>query len=586
MANIRLGSLDFDDIKSSIKNYISTQTEFSDYNFEGSGISALINVLAYNTHYNALAANMIANEMFLDTAAKRTNVVSKAKELGYTPRSKRAADTNLTVTFSDVTNAASIGSLLLPRGTRFTTTIGDNSYTFVLKTPKIIDRSVEQSQYIYRDILTVYEGILVSETKTYNEADPTILISNIDIDTSTLVVEVSENNGVDWVEYVFPSSILTANETSKVYILQEGIDGFEIYFGDGVIGYSPSHNSLIRMTYVVTSGSDGNGASVYSLASSIQYTTGANITVVGTISSGGSNEETIQSIKLNAINQYGTQNRAVVAKDYAALAQQNFTSIKECLAWDGGDNNPPKFGKVVLCVKPMSGDVLLSSQKLAIADFLESKGVANTKVEFVDPEYIDLVVSTSVSYNMNKLEFNPYELIYIVKNAISSFATTNIFKFNSSFRYSNLVKTIDSANHAINSNQTTIKLLKNYIPNLFGPNNIKFSFSNSLKAGSFVSSTFNVSDNIYPVFLKDNGSGKIHIYYSNNGLDVVHGTNIGLIDYNSGEIQVDNLYIQTINGLQLKLIVSPLFLDVRSDKRVILNLSDDNITVEPIQDTE
>lgn len=582
-SQIRIGSLDFDDIKNSIKLYLSAQDEFKDYNFEGSGMAALVNVLAYNSHYDALAANMIANEMFLDSATKRGNVVSRAKELGYVPRSRRAAKSTLNVTFSNVTNAASIESLLIPRGTRFNTSIGDDTYTFTTRTASTISRTVENSQYVYRTLIDVYEGVLVSEKQFYNIVDTTMSISNRDVDTSTLKVEVSENH-VDWTEYMLPSSLLTVTNLSAVYLIQESIDGFEIYFGDGSIGYTPADNSIVRMTYVVTSGVDGNGAVNFSLGSSISGTTGATVNITSTQSAGGESTETIESIKFNAVNQYGTQNRAVVASDYSALTLQNFSSVKDCLAWDGSDNVPPKFGKVILCAQPTTGDVLTTTQQSSISSFLEGKGVANTKVDFTSPEYVDLIVESTVRYNPNSLSIGTYELEYIVKNKINDYAKATINRFSSKLRYSTLVKTIDEANYAIVGNLTSVKLLKTITPNLFNKNNIRYSYSNAVSPFSFNSSVFYVSDSSDRMYLRDTGVGVIEIVYDQNGTTITYQNNVGSIDYNTGIVQINNLELIQLEGLKLKLMVTPVSQDLLSAKNIILNLSIENIEIAILSD--
>lgn len=579
----RIGKLDFNDIKDSIKNHLSQQTEFLDYNFEGSGISQLINVLAYNAHYDALTANFLANEMFLDTATKRSSVVSRAKELGYVPRSRRAPKTTLTVTLKGITNENVVESVILPIGTRFSASVDDSTYTFTTITPHVLNKQIELGSIIYRGLVDVYEGMVIQNTVTYNSVDNTITIPNVDIDTSTLKVELFIKG--EWVEFSQPHNFLTVGSSSTVYMLQEGFEGYEIYFGDGVLGVKPEHNTQVRMTYIVTSGPGANGAKSFSLVSNVSgMHSGTVVTVTASAqASGGEFEESLESIRLNAKNTFGSQNRAVTSYDYAALAMQNFSAVKDVLAWDGSDNVPPKFGKVVLCVQPAVGDVLSVSNKAAIADFLQRKGVGNVKVDFVDPEYINLEVQTKVKYNLASLTVSTYELEYMVKAAITEYAATAIQKFRGIIRYSSLVADIDRANYAIVGNETTLSLAK-YLPvDLFGTNNFNFSFANPIKKGTLVSSKFFDGLTSNKLYLKDS-NGALHIYYSSNGKDVLYKANIGRVDYVAGTVVISNLDIATIEGLKFKLSTVPENLDISSSKNIILTLSQEDINVITVKD--
>lgn len=579
----RIGSLNFDDIKASIKNYLKDQTEFSDYNFEGSNISQLINILAYNAHYDALSANFLANEVFLDTATKRSSVVSRAKELGYTPRSRRASSTTITMAVRNVANQDTIPSIVLPQGTRFSTTVNEETFTFTTKEALTLNKTIELGQPVFRGTFKIYEGILLQHTMLYNTVDTTVTIPNVDIDTTTLKVEVLE--GLNWVEYTQPQNFLTVLPTSTVYMLQEGFKGFEIYFGDNTLGKTPTQNSNIRMTYVVTSGSPANGAYNFSLASAI---TGQLSNTVITITadanaSGGQLEESIESIRLNAKNTFGSQNRAVTSSDYAALAIQNFSSIKNVLAWDGSDNTPPKFGKVVLCVQPSVGDVLTTTDKTLISEFLVRKGVGNVKVDFVDPEYLFVELYSTVKYNINTLTVGTYELEYIVKSAITSFASSSIQKFKGSLRYSSLLAAIDNSDYSITGNQTYLKLIKEFTPNLFSTNNFNYTYDNAITAGSVLSTGFYDGKSDNRLYLKDL-NGKIHVYYSMNGVDTLYIANAGTINYVTGAVVISNLEISSIEGIKFDIKATPINQDIYSTKNIILGLRQENIKVSVIKD--
>lgn len=574
---IRIGSLDFNDIKTSIKNYLKDQTEFSDYNFEGAGITQLINILAYNTHYNALSANFLANEMFLDTAVKRSSIVSRAKELGYTPRSRRAAYATLTVTIVANPGDTITQSITIPRGTTFASTVNDETFNFMSKETVILNKIIENNTTKFRGNVIVYEGVLTQNTATYDKLT-TIKIPNEDIDTSTLEVEVLE--GQLWTEYYLPQYYLNATAFSNSYMIQVGFNGYEIYFGDGVIGKQPADASIVRMTYIVTSGEPANGAKIFNLTSPLSYLTTSTIMTISAddAARGGMMEESTESIRLNAKNSFGTQNRAVTSNDYASLAAQNFPDIKDILAWDGADNIPPKFGKIVLCIQPTAGMILPAVNKQLIRDFLVKKGVGNVKIEFVDPEYLNLEISTTVKYDINHLKISTYELLYLVKSVITNYAINNIQKFGNIARYSQLTSTIDATDYSIKGNETYLKINKELTINLFFKNSFAFSFANAIKADSILSTNFYDGSSSLKLILKDN-NGKLHVYTTKNGEYALYAANVGTINYRTGECVISGLYISSIDELKFKISAIPSTLDVYSNKNTILRLDYDLLNV-------
>lgn len=579
----RIGSLDFDSIKASIKNYLSQQPEFTDYNMEGANMTQLINVLAYNAHYDALAANFLANEVFMDTATKRTSVVSRAKELGYTPRSRRSSNCVLSVKLKNVANEGSIGSMILPQGTRFTSTVNEEQFTYTTMSSAVLTKQIELGSPVFVGNVTVYEGVLVQQVVTYSSVENNINIPNLDIDTTTLKVEVYESGA--WVEYIQPQNFLAVNSTSNAYMIQEGFKGFEITFGDGVLGKQPANLSNVRMTYVVASGDAANGALNFTMTSAVSGMLSNTIVTVTALaaSAGGAIEETIDSVRLNAKNTYGSQNRAVIAQDYAALAQINFPNVKDVLSWSGSDNVPPRFGKTILCVQPTSGDVLPQNDKAIIADFLNTKAVGNVKVEFVDPEYLNVEIYSRVKYDINALKVGVYELEFIVKAAITEYARTAIQKFKGSLRYSPLVSAIDAADYSITGNETTLKISKQLRPNLFSANSFNFSFANQVRSGSIASTGFFDGLSSNRLYMKDL-DGKLHVYYSMNGSDTLYLANVGTVNYVTGDVVISNLSIATIDGFKMKLTATPENMDIYSNKNIILTLIQENIALEIIRD--
>lgn len=581
---IRLGNLDFADIKASIQNYLSAQTEFTDYNFEGAGLTQLINVLAYNAHYDALSANFLVNEIFLDTAVKRSSVVSRAKELGYIPRSSRAASTTLTITMGNIANQSNTSAVILPAGTRFSTSINSTSYTFTTRQTVSLNGIIQAGNPVYTNTVEVYEGILTQQTIVFNPINGPMVIPDMDVDTSTLKVEVWQNGA--WVEYVQPQNFLTVTSTSAIYMLQEGFNGFEIYFGDGVLGATPTSGTNVRLTYVVTSGSAGNGAKNFTLMSTIVGVIPTTVTtiVAATMSSGGQVSESIDSVRNNAKITFSSQNRAVTPDDYAALALQNFPQILDVIAWNGSDNIPPQYGKVVLCVEPAVGDVLLPNDKKIIATFLQSKGVGNIGITYVDPDYLNIIINSTVKYNINNLQVGTYELQYIVNAAITNYMTSNIQQFKGILRYSQLLAAIDAADYSITGNESTISLSKVLGVNLYSSNNFVFSFSNAMIPGTLSSSIFYDGLSQNQLYLKDLNGG-VNIYYSSNGVDALYIANIGTINYITGEVIISNLNMSSLNSLNFTIIMSPTSQNIYSEKNIILRLNQADLHVSVIKDT-
>jgi hypothetical protein len=447
-----------------------------------------------------------------------------------------------------------------------------------------LDKQIQNGVPVFVGTVQVYEGILTQNTIVYDSVINSIVIPDLDVDTSTLKVEVFENGA--WSEYTQPVNYLNINASSKVYMLQEGFNGFEFYFGDNVFGKTPTNGSNVRLTYVVTSGNTANGALNFALTSSVtgmQSITTVSI-VANTVSSGGLLEESIDSIRNNAKDTFSTQNRAVTPDDYAAMAKANFATVKDVIAWDGSINNPPKYGKVVLCIEPSIGDTLSPADKNIISTFLQSKGVGNIKVEYSDPIYLDVIISSNVSYNINNLQVGVYELQYIINAAITNFALSNIQKFKGAIRYSQLVAAIDASDYSITSNETMITLGKELSVNLYAKNNFAFTFDNQIKQNSLFSSTFfdGLSEKL--LYIKDS-NGIINVYYSLNGIDTLYTSNVGSVNYTTGEILLSNISIVSLNALVFKVFATPISQNIYSSKNVILRLKQENITVSVSKDT-
>jgi len=378
---LQVTELDFDLIKDNLKTYMKNQSEFTDYNFEGSGLSQIIDLLAYNTHYLAMNANFAMNESFLDSATLRSSVVSHAKKLGYTPRSCRAP-----VAYVDVTlNSSSAISATLAKGTRFTTKVDGSTYGFVTND----DVSVTPSNGVMRFAnIPVYEGTLITSRYTVdlNNIEQKFLISDVRGDTTTLNVSVQNSaSDVTTTVYTLATDITQVTSGANVYFLQEGSDGrFEVYFGDGVVGSAISNGNIVQLQYIVTNKTKANGANTFSTTSVDGET---DVTVATLIAArGGAESETISSIKFNAPLDYSSQGRAVTTQDYKTILPQVYAGTKSVQVWGGEDNDPPIYGQVFLSVRTKSGVNLTQAQKNSIANDLKKYNVASIRPTFVNPE--------------------------------------------------------------------------------------------------------------------------------------------------------------------------------------------------------
>jgi len=549
--NLQVTELDFDDIKTNLKTYLKGQSEFSDYNFEGSGLSVLIDALAYNTHYLAMNANFAINETFLDSAILRSSIVSRAKELGYTPRSARAPMALVEI----AVNAPNRANLTLEKGTKFTSTANGRSYGF------IVNESITTTQrngYLRFVNIPIYEGTLVTTKYTvdYNNPDKRYLLTSDRADTTTLKVTV-QNSNVDTTTEVYSlaTEITDVGETSTVYFLQESDDGkFEIYFGDGVVGKKLEDGNIVVMEYIVTNKSEANGANVFSSTS----VGGENNVTISTLqqATGGAEPETIQSIKYYAPLNYSAQNRAVTAYDYKAILPRIYPNVDSIQVWGGEDNDPPVYGNVYISILPLSGSVLTEAQKENIVSQLKSYNIASVRPEIVDPEILYLALGTTFRYNPNRTTKSADDLATAVYNTIENYSDTSLVKFDQMFRFSEMSRLIDTTDDSILSNITNIRVYKKIFAQLNASRQYILKFYNSIYAPHkgeppvITSTGFTVVGDTATQYIDDDSNtGAVRTYKVVATQRVYTNLTAGTIDYNTGTITLNNLNINsTSNG--------------------------------------
>jgi hypothetical protein len=590
--NITTAELDFDAIKSNIKTYLKGQSTFADYDFEGAGLSVLLDILAYNTHYNALYTNLAVNESFLDSASKRSSVVSRAKEIGYVPHSSAAATATVNIVVSATTSSPA--TLTLPAYSSFSSTIDGANYTFY--NTEAIVTSLSGSTYTFTDV-QIKEGTPL--TFKYSVADGVqYILPNTNVDLSTLKVRVQENSSSSNFEtFINQEDIINLDGTSKVYFVKE-IEGqlYELEFGNDTIGKALVSGNVVNLTYMTTNTIDANGARLFTYTGSTLLGGVVSVTTT-TPAVGGDEIETIESIRYNAPRSYSAQNRAVTVEDYKTLIFRLYPEAETVNAWGGEDNVPASYGRIYLSIKPTTTAILTDSQKdFIIREILKQKNVVSITPIIVDPEYINLEINTAAYYNPRLTTKTETELKDLVINTIKNYNTENLQSFTGIFRQSNLAAQIDATEDSIISNITTIKLHReievqynsnaNYTIYLGNP-----IYNSGVPEQSITSTGFYIQGNENVMYLEDlptlgTTNGILKMYYYIGDIKTYY-RNFGTINYSTGTVTMNELEITGIDQTQsdiFELIIKPQSNDVVSIRNQLVTIPDNNINVSVILD--
>ena len=592
---LSVSELDFDLIKNNLKTFLQSQKQFQDYDFEGSSLAILLDVLSYNTHYLSYLANMSTNELYLDSADIRNNIVSLAKMIGYTPASVRTPIANVDVTLNNATGTV----ITMNKGTVFTTTKDGISYEYVTNE----ENTITPTDGVYKlSNLSLYEGTLVTFKYTVDstDVDQKFVIPSNSADTSTLKVSV-QNSSTDTTTTSF--DLVTGynglSEESKVYFLQEGTAGrFEVYFGDGVTGFKPADGSIVILEYIVTNADVSNGASAFALQGTIGGFSDVAITL-NSASSGGTRRETQESIKFNAPLNYAAQDRAVTATDYETIVKNVYPNTQSVSAWGGEEDETPRYGIVKIAIKPKSGSVLTETTKADIVTRLAPFNVASVKPEIIDPTTTSILLTSNVKYDSKVTTKSSDTLKSNIITTITNYNTTTLQQFDSIFRYSKLTGLIDNTDTSILSNITTIKMRKEFTPTLNASNAYSIFFRNALynphsghnaSAGGILTSTgFKIQgDTTNEYFLDDDGNGNVRAYYLVSGVKTYVNSTQGTINYSTGAITLNSLNITSISNIRgaastvIELTVTPASNDVTPvrDQIIDIDIQNSSITVE------
>ena len=594
-----ISQLDFDGIKDNLKTFLSQQDQFTDYNFEGAGMNVLLDVLAYNTHYLGYNANMMANEMFLDSADQRSSVVSLAKQVGYTTRSATSSQATIDV----VVNTGSGASITMSRGTKFTTTVDGTNYSFVNNADVSI--SPLDGVYTFSD-LVIYEGTYLNFKYTANttDTDQRFIVPNDNVDTNTLTVKVQESSSDSTTNtYKLATGITAIDSTSKVFFLQEVENGrFEVYFGDGVLGQAIADGNIVILDYITCNREEPNGATSFTLSGTVGGFSNVTITTKGN-AAGGDDPETIKSIKYNAPRDYTSQDRAVTADDYKVLVKSLYANAQSVQVYGGEDAAVPDYGKVYISIKAKSGSNLTEVTKVSLVRSLKSFAVASVTPIIIDPETTFIILETTFKYNSGATTKDVSTIETNVLNAITTYNTDTLEDFTGMFRYSAVTKTIDEAESSILSNITKVKMYKNITPTLNSGLKYTLSFNNAFynphsghntSAGGVVSSTgfkINNDSSVNEHFLDDDGAGNIRVYYLNGTVRVYTSSTFGTIDYTTGELILTSAHITSISNVDgaasttVRVTVLPDSNDIVPVRNQVLSIDTANSTISGSVDT-
>ena len=588
MPYTQLNNLDFSEIKTALKEYMRAQSDFTDYDFEASALSQLLDVLAYNTYYTAFNANMVVNEMFLDSASLRDNVVALAKQLGYTPKSITSPKVDLGFKVKFASNAPA--SVELKRGTGFVTNYDGTLYRYVtLNTSKVpVVNGVAQFTNA-----SLYEGSYVVTSSTYDATlkDQKFKIQNSAADLSTLIVRVYESaNSSVYEEYTRSDNLLSVGSDDRIYFVSEVDDEqYEIFFGDGVLGKKLSDGDVVEISYILTKGPASNGAKSFTFSGTLLDENDSTIILPYTVSDiivenasqGGSDIESIDTIKYNAPKFYGAQNRAVTSNDYSAIVRNLYPAISDIIVFGGEDQVPPEYGKVFLSVKPSEANTLSSATKKDLSDKLRQYTVASVKPVFVDPSLLYVEINSKIYYDGAKTVLLPAEVAAKVSTGVREYLkSSNTEKFNGKFRYSKFIGVIDNTDRAINSNSTDIVLRKDFYAQVNASAYYEICYQNEFLKdcdGPVLTSTgMTVFEHPNHTSYLEDRDGKIVLYRldSLTGEKILLNDSIGDIDYEKGEVKLYNFTILkgTFSDNRIELRVKPANRDIEAKREVYLDV--------------
>lgn len=575
---LRATELNFNTIKRNLATFLRNKPEFTDYDFDGSALSNLLDVLSYNTYYNAIYTNMIANEMFLDSAQIRNNVVARAKMLGYTPRSAKGSQATLNLTITPGTNVATIS---VPSNTSFTSTIDGIEYNF--STDQTYNL-LQENSYTSNTIV-IKEGIVIRERATVSTSnnEQRFILSNPNIDLSSLKVQIqSSSSNSSSTRYTQATDLTEVSSNSNIFFIQENEDQkYEIIFGDGVLGSKPSGGNIVITDYRVVNGSLPNGANNFTGPGAIAGYNSYTVTVANSASL-GSNNESVESIKFNAPKSFERQGRAVIKNDYSRLLLAEAPDLQAVSVWGGEQNDPPIYGRVYIACKPKEGNLLSDQRKTELKTLLQTRNIVTIEPVFVDATFLYIVPSITVRYNAGATTLVAGQISNKVTTAINNFETTELSLFDKKFRESTFVKKITESDPAILGTNSTYRIMKRFTPNQNVSTSYNLAYNNPISnphgghKGAVSSTSFTHQGETS--FLDDDGNGNVRIFYlGDNNIAQYTNNTAGTVNYSTGLVSLNNINIESNSTVEVS--VKPSINDIITVRNNILLLSGANIDV-------
>jgi len=586
---LRVSELDFDQIKTNFKSFLKEQDVFRDYNLEGSNISIILDILAYNTHYNAFYLNMVANEMFIDSATTRNAMISLSKLLGYVPKSRTAAKANVNIA---ITPNDAPANITIAKNTKFSSSINGVNYTFVSDQSYSTTANSDNATVTVQNV-SLIEGDPLTFKYTANTQDSSqrFSVPNKGVDHSTITVSIKENSfTTELSPYTQATDLLDISSTSNVFFIEEGSDFLtEIKFGDGVLGRKLKTGNIVIIDYNVCSGVLGNGANNFTVATTVGgYSTATLAT--NSKAEGGSDEESINSIRFNAPKHYNTQNRAVTKDDYKRIVLRDYPLAESIVVYGGEEADPPQYGKVFIGIKPKSGLYLTDSVKTNIKDnILKKYNVASITPEFVDLDYIYVLLTSTVNFDSRKTTKTSQILRSSLINSINTYVLEDLYKFEQTFRLSKLQTRIDEADNSILGNESNIRLKKIFIPTLNTKLSYDLRFNNAIyhphtgHAPALSSTAFSINDEKDVLRedckIKDMNS-MLKVYRTDNeGIEHIVRENIGTIDYITGKVVINSFDPASYAGAEISITIIPVLSDVLSLREQLITIQESDINL-------
>ena len=586
MANgaITVANTNFADIKENIKTYLKDQDILADYNFEGSNMSVLLDILAYNTFMNNFYLNQVASESFLDSAQLRDSIVSHAKALNYVPKSETSAKGVVNI---EIFPANTPASIVMPKHTRFSTSVEQNTYTFTTNEGQTIVAD-SKGRYLANNV-DIFEGEVVRELFQVNTAntDQRFVLSNEEIDTDSLSIKITTSS-TDTSNAEWSSSLSTIglSGSSNVYftVPSEG-NKYEVQFGDGVIGRKLINGNIVEATYRKCNANAANEASVFNLLDTIQGYSNVVVTTV-TNASGGGPRETEKSIKFSAPKSLTIQDRTVTTSDYKTILQQQFNDIEAINVYGGEESDPPEFGKVIISIDLKNATGIPNSKKKEIEDYVKVRSPLGIAPKVIDPDFLYVDVASKVRYNPNVTTKSDSEIRTLVSSAIDTFAAANINDFNSKLRVSKLSASIDAADPSILNNESSILLQKKFTPSLNTKESFTLEFNNEVYreipdssslfvdgSSPLVSTTFTFGE-LTGCTLRDNGQGTLEVVQLDSSQVTVVKSKVGTIDYVTGKVSLPDFEVSAFTGDSITVSVNPVAKTLSSSKNIILSYNE------------